>query len=378
MVVSHRLVFWSIVGIIAVVPSATTWGQVGNSGSNSKPRATAGASASDVLDDGGMFSKEAIRQAKETLGRIDRSYHVAVTVETVESLRGQELEEVAIRRAEQLNHQGIFVLIARQDRKAEALASPKELRDELGRPRLHAIRDAFIAEFKRGDVDAGLRQGLAAAERILAEIRPDAARDAALVEGGSSTTNSPLVVRGQVRLTLLGARKILQGAEAKAVELKLKANLTVVDDAGLLVAFERMDGSRPASISTSQTKAVSAATFRVATGPSPASASQKANDPFLNYYLEAAAANSGGKITSLPGGVPIVVDGQVIGAIGVAGGSSEQDVEVAQAGVAAFVLGLNQMDQNSAGTPGPNSRPITNPPEGNESRTSPFGEISPR
>ncbi len=68
-------------------------------------------------------------------------------------------------------------------------------------------------------------------------------------------------------MTSLGARRVILGAEAKAVELKLKSNIAVVDDGGLLMAFERMDGARPASISTSQTKAISAATFRAPTGP---------------------------------------------------------------------------------------------------------------
>ena len=58
--------------------------------------------------------------------------------------------------------------------------------------------------------------------------------------------------------------------------------------------------------------------------------------------MQAAASDSGGKITTLLGGLPIVVDGQVIGAIGVAGGSGEQDLEVAKAGVAAFIAGLGE------------------------------------
>ncbi len=133
-----------------------------NPGRGASARASE-AARSDVIDDGGMFSTEAIRKAKETLGRIDRTFKVAVTVETVESLRGQEMEEVAIRRAEQLDHKGIFILLARQDRKAEALASPKALRDELTQARLHAIRDAFTAEFRKGDTDAGLLKGVQAA-----------------------------------------------------------------------------------------------------------------------------------------------------------------------------------------------------------------------
>ena len=314
--------------------SATT----ADSFAQSRPEKSA--STSDVIDDGGMFSKEAIAQAKASLGRFDRTYHVGVTVETVVSLRGQEIDEVAIRRAEQLGHQGIFVLIARQDRKVEALAAPKSLVDELTRPRLHAIRDAFSTEFRKGDVDGGLIKGVEAAGRALAEIRPEVAPAAAVTEGGTSTDTSPLVIRGRVRLSLAGAKKAIAGAEAKAVELQLKSNITVVDDAGLLLAFERMDGARPASISTSQTKAISAATFRKATGMT--ASEGKEADPSFNASLEQAAGISGGKITSLLGGVPILVDGEIVGAIGVAGGSGEQDVEVAKAGVAAFVLGLSE------------------------------------
>ena len=327
----------ALAALVACLPLVAR-GQETRSGSTSP--------TSDVIDDGGMFSNEAIRKAKEVMARIDRTYKVAVTVETVESLKGQELEEVAIRRAEQLNHKGIFILIARQDRKAEALASPKALRDELTRPRLHSIRDAFTGEFRKGDVDAGLLRGVQAAERALAAVRPEAARESAVTEGGSSTSgNSSLVIRGQVRLTALGARRVILGANAKAVELKLKSNIAVVDDGGLLMAFERMDGARPASISTSQTKAISAATFRSPTGP--VASAGKENDPLFNMSLQAAASDSGGKITTLQGGLPIVVDGQVIGAIGVAGGSGEQDLEVAKAGVAAFVAGLGESTEET-------------------------------
>ena len=344
---------------LSATPTLTARGQEAGFGTTSRSASsnTAATSTSDVLDDGGMFSKEAIRKAKATLARIDRAYKVAVTVETVESLRGQELEEVALRRAEQLNHKGIFILIARQDKKAEALASPKALRDEIGRTRLHSIRDAFTAEFRKGDTDEGLVKGTQAAFNALAAIRPEAAREVAVTEGGTSGGTSSLVVRGQVRLSLAGARKAIEGAEAKAIEMKLKSNLTVVDDSGLLLAFHRMDGARPASISTSQTKAISAATFRSATGPAPGNG--KEADMLLNFGLQAAASDSGGKITSLLGGLPIVVDGQIIGAIGVAGGSGEQDLEVAKAGVAAFVAGLTEATEEAKPKPTEEVKPGT-------------------
>jgi glc operon protein GlcG len=60
----------------------------------------------------------------------------------------------------------------------------------------------------------------------------------------------------------------------------------------------------------------------------------------LNLSLQNAAAASGGKLTTLKGGVPIVVDGQVIGAVGVGGGTGEQDAEVGKAGVQALLRAL--------------------------------------
>jgi glc operon protein GlcG len=127
---------------------------------------------------------------------------------------------------------------------------------------------------------------------------------------------------------------IVAAAKAKAAAMGWKMNLAVVDDGGHLLAFARMDGARPASVATAITKATTAATFRQETGPLPAKGDP---DLLLNLSLQNAAAASGGKITTLKGGVPIIVDGQVIGAIGVGGGSGEQDAEVAKAGIQALL-----------------------------------------
>jgi glc operon protein GlcG len=150
---------------------------------------------------------------------------------------------------------------------------------------------------------------------------------------------SALVVRNQVRLTLAGARRIIEGAEAKAVAMGLKMNIAIVDDGGNLLAFERMDGARPASVYTAMTKATTAATMRQPTGPLKAPGSD-VPDPLLNLSLQNAAAASGGKVTTLYGGVPIVVDGQVIGGVGVGGGTGEQDATVARAGIDQFLAEL--------------------------------------
>jgi glc operon protein GlcG len=158
---------------------------------------------------------------------------------------------------------------------------------------------------------------------------------------GSSAAASPLVVRSQVRIGLAGARVIISAAEAMAIKMDLKLNLAVVDDGGHLVAFERMDGARLASLYVAITQATWAATFRQATGPLAAGATPA--DPLLNLSLQNAAQASGAKLTVVDVGVPILIDGQTIGAIGVSGGTGEQDAQVARAGIQALVDQLTAM-----------------------------------
>ncbi len=147
----------------------------------------------------------------------------------------------------------------------------------------------------------------------------------------------PLVTKDRVQLNLAGAELVLAAAKQKAATMGWKMNLAVVDEGGHLLAFARMDGARPASATTAMTKAVSAATFRQETGPLPPNGEP---DLLLNLSLQHASATSGGKITSLKGGIPIVIDGQVVGAIGIGGGTGEQDAEAAKAGVQALITEL--------------------------------------
>ena len=149
--------------------------------------------------------------------------------------------------------------------------------------------------------------------------------------------DDPLVTRGRVQLHLAGAEAILSAAKAKAAEMKLRVNVAVVDDGGHLIAFARTDGARPASGYTALTKAVTAATFRQETGPLPPGGEP---DLLLNLSLQNAAAAGGGKVTPLKGGVPVVIDGQVAGAVGVGGASGEQDAVVAKAGIQALLDAL--------------------------------------
>jgi glc operon protein GlcG len=147
----------------------------------------------------------------------------------------------------------------------------------------------------------------------------------------------PLVTRGRAELNLAGAEAILQAAQKKATAMGLKLNIAIVDDGGHLLLFARMDGARPASGYTALTKAVAAATFRQETGPLPAGGEPNL---LLSLSLQSTAIAGGGKGTTLKGGAPILVDGQVVGAVGVGGGTGEQDLEVAKAGIAALIEGL--------------------------------------
>src|SRR5581483_12039524 len=81
-----------------------------------------------------------------------------------------------------------------------------------------------------------------------------------------ASSSKPLVTSERLQLNLAGAEKILEAAKRKAEAMGLKVNIAIVDDGGHLLAFARMDGARPASGYTAQTKAVSAATFRQETG----------------------------------------------------------------------------------------------------------------
>jgi glc operon protein GlcG len=150
----------------------------------------------------------------------------------------------------------------------------------------------------------------------------------------------PLVTRNQVKLNLAGAEVIVAAARQKAASAGWKMNIAVVDDGGHLLAFARMDGARPASGYTAMTKAVTAATFRQETGPLPPKGEP---DLLLNLSLQTAAAAAGGKLTTLKGGVPVVVDGQVVGGVGIGGGSGEQDAEAAKAGIQALLDALGKM-----------------------------------
>ena len=138
------------------------------------------------------------------------------------------------------------------------------------------------------------------------------------------------MTRHHIRLTLQGARAILAAAESKANEIKVPQNIAIVDEGGHLLAFARMDGAKLSSVEVALTKARAAALRRAPTGPSPSVA-----EPSIYLSLGLSLATDG-KLTCIRGGLPLVVDGQCVGGIGVSAGTEDQDVEVARAGVEAL------------------------------------------
>jgi len=298
--------------------------------------------ATVIRDEAGMFGEDAAVKARVILDRDRHGDGARVRIETVSSLNGQTIGELAERRHEQ-DPDATLIILAKKEHRISDLLVPDNLAKRLPESARRAVREAFLADFKKNDYDAGLVHGAEAIEKLLAKGDGGDATSRPITLTGNLTGRTEgagdLVERNRVRLTLAGARQALAGAEAKAKAIGVKANLAVVDDGGHLLAFARIDGGRPASGVTAITKATSAATYRQATGPVPADAKPEAQLA-TGLGLQAAAAAGGGKITTLLGGVPIVVDGQVIGALGVGGGTGEQDKEIATAGAEAFQEGL--------------------------------------
>src|ERR1700761_6154703 len=128
-----------------------------------------------------------------------------------------------------------------------------------------------------------------------------------------------------------GAQQVLDAALAKARDMGVPQCISVVDAGGHLLAFARMDGAFAMSMQTSLMKAKTAASYGEPTGNIPA-----------GVDIKLAIATQGERI-NLPGGLPVVIDGRVVGAIGVGSGTGEQDREVAKAALK-VVPGATQFD----------------------------------
>ena len=130
-------------------------------------------------------------------------------------------------------------------------------------------------------------------------------------------------------ITLSDARRVIAAAEAKAADIEQPMNIAVVDTGGNLVAHVRMDRAWLGSIDIAINKAYTARAFDIATKD--LAEHSQSGGQFFGIH-----ASNGGRIMIFAGGIPLKRDGEVVGAIGVSGGSGEQDHAVAVAGAAAF------------------------------------------
>lgn len=135
---------------------------------------------------------------------------------------------------------------------------------------------------------------------------------------------APLVLLQQT-LSYAGARVVVDAAAARAEALGMPVNIAVVDLAGGLLAFVRLDGAPLLSGSIAQDKAYTVAAFN--------------GVPTHAWFglIEAEPALREGivhrdRLVIFAGGVPVTVDGELVGAVGVSGGTAEQDREIAEAG----------------------------------------------
>ena len=141
-------------------------------------------------------------------------------------------------------------------------------------------------------------------------------------------------------LTLSAAKRIAAAAEAEAMKRGATVVIAVVDDGGHLLVLHRLDDTQVASVDVGIGKARTAAIFR---RPS------KVFEDQIREGRVAALALPGA--TPLQGGIPINVNGKVIGAIGVSGNTPQEDEDIAKSGAAATAAAIEQQDRQT--NPGP-------------------------
>lgn len=128
-------------------------------------------------------------------------------------------------------------------------------------------------------------------------------------------------------LTTALIQRVLAAAVARAGAIEVPMGISVVDAGGNLVGFIKMEGTFAHTNYTSFAKAYTAASLR-----------RPSHDTGIPApILSELASTTQGRLTGLPGGFPLVLDGQTIGGIGVGGGNAREDMDVAKAGAAALL-----------------------------------------
>lgn len=130
-------------------------------------------------------------------------------------------------------------------------------------------------------------------------------------------------------VTLEQARGVIAAGEAKANQIGQPMNIAVVDAGANLVAHVRMDNAWLGSVDISINKAYTARAFDIATKD--LAEHSQSGGQFFGIH-----ASNGGRIMIFAGGIPLSRDGAVVGAVGVSGGTGDQDQSVAEAAAAGF------------------------------------------
>ena len=133
-------------------------------------------------------------------------------------------------------------------------------------------------------------------------------------------------MKSKAVLTLDEIKKIAAGSEAEAIKNNWKVSIAICDDGGHLLFYQRMDGAAPISSHIAPQKARTAAIGRRNT---------KVYEDMVNSGRYSALSMP--EATHLEGGVPIIVEGKVIGAVGVSGVKSSEDAQIAEAGIKALL-----------------------------------------
>lgn len=133
--------------------------------------------------------------------------------------------------------------------------------------------------------------------------------------------------RSSYSLTLSEAKRMLIAGEAKAASMGVPYNIAVVDAGGALIAFTRQDGALIGSIDLAIGKAVTARIFDKRT-------SDLAKLAQPSAPLFGIEQSNGGRVVIFGGGLPVLVDGNIVGAVGASAGTVEQDIAVAEAAAA--------------------------------------------
>lgn len=131
------------------------------------------------------------------------------------------------------------------------------------------------------------------------------------------------------RLSIDDAKVLVEGAVAKSNAMNIPMCIAVTDESGHLLQFERMDGGKISSISIAIDKAFTGATARK--GTHIYNQLCQPGQPTFGIHI-----TNGGHFSIIGGGLPVVVNGDIVGGIGISSGTAVEDLEVAEAAVAYF------------------------------------------